>query len=70
MVVQTRKSGSKTFHLRPDTVYTAQGRLVEPGLLEVHTRVFVRAGRGFEGEMEAYQVVWGGIVTPKQTTSH
>ena len=70
MIVQTRKDGSQTFHLRADTVYTAEGRLVEAARLSVHTRVFVRAGRGFEGEMEAYQVVWGGIVTPKQTTTH
>jgi hypothetical protein len=70
MVVQTRKDGEKTFHLRADTVYTQQGRLVEADRLEVHTRVFVRAGRGFEGEMEAYQVLWGGIVSPRQTTSH
>ena len=70
MIVQTRKDGSQTFHLRSDTVYTAEGRVVELARLAVHTRVFVRAGRGFEGEMEAYQVVWGGIVTPKQTTTH
>jgi hypothetical protein len=68
MVVQTRKNGEKTFNLRPDTVYTAKGLLVEAGKLEVHMRVFVRAGNGVEGEMEAYQVLWGDIVTPKQNS--
>jgi hypothetical protein len=67
MVVQTRLDGAKTFHLRDDTLYSEEGRLVQRGRLEVHTRVFVRAGRGFEGEMEAYQIVWGGIVSPRET---
>jgi hypothetical protein len=68
MVVQTRSDGAKTFHLRTDTLFSEQGRLVQRTNLSVHTRVFVRAGRGFEGEMEAYQIVWGGIVTPRETT--
>jgi hypothetical protein len=30
----------------------------------VNERVFVRGGRNLEDEIEAYQVVWGGILRP------
>jgi hypothetical protein len=69
MIVQTRQDGQKTFHLRSDTLYSSAGRLVEHGRLAVHQRIFVRAGRGIEGEMEAYQIVWGGIVQPEDRGS-
>jgi hypothetical protein len=28
----------------------------------VNTRVFVRAGRALDGDVEAYQVMWGDVV--------
>jgi hypothetical protein len=31
----------------------------------VNTRVFVRAGKSFDNEVEAYQVVWGEILQPR-----
>ena len=62
MTVQTRNDGPKTFQLRSDTLFSAEGRVVERDKLQVHTHVFVRAGNGLYGEIEAYQVVWGDIL--------
>ena len=64
MVVQTRNDGAMAFQLRTDTLFSAEGRLVDRDKLQVHTHVFVRAGNGLYGEMEAYQVVWGDILLP------
>jgi hypothetical protein len=51
-------------NLRPDTRYIQEGIQVEAGQLKRNTRVFVRAGKDLEGEIEAYQVSWGEILTP------
>ena len=52
------RAGSRTLLLRSDTHYSAAA---EP-LLNKH--VFVRAGRNLQGALEAYQVMWGEILTP------
>ena len=51
------RSGPRTLRLRADTHYSDA---TEP-LINKH--VYVRAGRNQQGALEAYQVVWGGILT-------
>ena len=53
------RTGPRTLKLRADTHYSDA---TEP-LINKH--VFVRAGRNQQGTLEAYQVVWGGILTPQ-----
>lgn len=62
LYLQTRKFGSKSFALRDDTVFSSGGRSVEAADLGVQTRVFVRANRTYEGDLEVYHVVWGNIL--------
>lgn len=65
MVVRTRSEGRKTLQLRNDTRYTDDGRPSDTSMLEVNTRIFIRAGRGIDGELEAYQVIRGRILIPR-----
>ena len=62
LFLQTRKSGSKSFALREDTVFSQRGRSVEAAALGTQTRVFVRANRTYDGDLEVYHVVWGEIL--------
>ena len=66
LTLWTREYGVKAFALRPDTVFSDQGRKVDSKTLIPQTRVYVRAGRSYEGDLEAYQVVWGEIRTPNR----
>lgn len=60
MTIRTR-SGDRTLLLRGDTRYSEGGvRLEDAGWL-VNRHVFVRGGRTIDGELEAYQVMWGEI---------
>jgi hypothetical protein len=54
--------GERTLVLRPDTRYWCDGLRSAVEELLVNTRVFVRAGRDFEGNVEVYQAAWGAIV--------
>ncbi len=60
--IRTRTKGEKTVLLRQDTRYLSGGSPVEAAALAVNTRVFVRAGRNLENDLEAFQVVWGDIL--------
>ena len=62
LFLQTRKFGSKSFALREDTVFSNRGRSVEVAALGTQTRVFVRANRTYDGDLEVYHVVWGEIL--------
>jgi hypothetical protein len=64
LVLKT-KDGMQTLLLRPDTRYFGEGLRVDNAALSVNTRVFVRAGKNLDNEIEAYQVIWGNIVQPK-----
>jgi hypothetical protein len=66
LYLQTRKFGSKSFALRDDTIFSHAGRNVEPSDLGQQTRVFVRANRTYEGDLEVYHVVWGDILLPRR----
>jgi hypothetical protein len=62
--IRTRLDGAKTLHLRGDTRFLAHGSEVEPGILKPNTRVFIRAGKNLDSELEAYTIIWGEILVP------
>ena len=64
LVLRTRGGSPKTIWLRSDTRFLHDGRLVGPPVLKVNTRIFIRGGENLEGQVEAYQVVWGQILKP------
>ena len=64
LVLRTRGNGQKWILVRQDTRFREDGLVVKPSNLHSSTRVFVRAGPNLEGEIEAYEVVWGEILTP------
>jgi len=64
LTIRTRTEGNKQFLLRHDTRYVGEGLRTARETLARSTRVFVRAGRNFEGVVEAYQVIWGDIMKP------
>jgi hypothetical protein len=51
--------------LRKDTRYLADGQLVDAGSLQPNMRVFVQAGKDLYNDIEAYQVIWGKILSPR-----
>jgi hypothetical protein len=64
LVLRTRVDGEKWILVRHDTRFREEGLRVEPSSLQSSTRVFVRAGKNLDGEIEAYEIVWGEILTP------
>lgn len=64
LTLKTRSDGDKTILLREDTRYIGDGQRVDQSGLKRNTRIFVRAGRNLDNDIEAYQVVWGAIVQP------
>jgi hypothetical protein len=66
LTLRSRSGDHQTIRLRPDTRFSAAGQAAEPGSLRANTLVFVRAGKNLDGEVEAYQVVWGEIFHPEE----
>jgi hypothetical protein len=66
LVLRTRNAGEQTLLLRQDTRFVADGEKVPSAELKTNMRVFVRAGKDVFGHVEAYQVVWGGILLPPE----
>ena len=64
MILRTRFDGYKTIALRLDTRYLEDGVVSEWERLHPNTRVAIRAGRNFEGNVEVYQIIWGSV-TPR-----
>jgi hypothetical protein len=64
LVLHTR-AGDQSVLLREETRYLENGEVVNSGDLKLNTRVCVRAGKDLYGEVEAYQVIWGGILDPR-----
>ncbi len=64
MLLATRTNGEMEIVLRDDTRYLGQGQDVGFAGMKVNARVSVRAGRNLDDVVEAYQVMWGGILTP------
>lgn len=67
LVLRTRREGEKTVLLRTDTRYLEEGSLVEARDLKPNTRVFIRAGKNLDDQIEAYQIIWGEILEPVQS---
>ena len=65
LVLHTKEAGDLTILLRQDTRFLENGEIVERATLAPNMRVFVRGGRSLYGEVEAYQVIWGEILTPR-----
>ena len=66
LTLKLRSGEHKLIHLRPDTRFLEEGTVASPGTLRASTLVFVRAGKNLEDEVEAFQVVWGGILHPEE----
>jgi hypothetical protein len=64
-VLRTRGGGEQIIYLRPDTRYMQDGGLVAASSLRSNLRVYVRGSQNLDGEVEAYQVVWGHILEPE-----
>lgn len=64
LLLRTRADGEKWILLNRDTMYRENGLQVESSYLTSSTRVFVRAGANLDGEIQAYEVVWGEILSP------
>ena len=64
LMLHTRADGVKTIVLRLDTRYLDGGMLADAADLKPNTRVFIRAGRNLDDQIEAYQVIWGDILEP------
>ena len=64
VVLHTRLDGLKTVLLRLDTRYLESGTVVDAADLKPTTRVFVRAGKNLDDQVEAYQIIWGDIMDP------
>ena len=60
--IKTRSDGEKTILRRNDTRYLSGGAPVDAAALAVNTRVFIRASKNLENDLEAFQVVWGEIL--------
>ncbi len=67
VVLWTRGQRKVPFILRPDTIFSDNGVPVGVKALTPQTRVFLRAGRSFEGGLEVYQIVWGDILFPNRS---
>lgn len=66
LVLRTRDDAEKIILLREDTRFLDSGIPVDYSRLAVNTRVFIRGGKNFENDLEAYQVIWGEIPGPKR----
>lgn len=64
LFLRSRSGERQTLRLRPDTRYFAEGQTADSGSLRANTVVFVRARKNVDDEVEAYQVIWGGILRP------
>ena len=64
LMLRMRTNEHRAIHLRSDTRFLSEGQSLDRSSLEVNTRVFIRAGKNLDDEIEAYQVVWGSILEP------
>lgn len=64
LLLRMRANERKTIRLRTDTSYLGGGQALEKRNLQVNTRVYIRAGRDWNDQVEAYQVIWGDMLEP------
>jgi hypothetical protein len=65
VLLHTREAGDFSILLRKDTRFLEDGQQVDAERLKPMMRVFVRAGKDVYQQVEAYQVIWGTILTPQ-----
>jgi hypothetical protein len=65
LTLRTRAGVEQTILLRQDTRYLENGEITAIAALKPTMRVFVRAGKNVYGDVEGYQVAWGGILEVK-----
>lgn len=65
VVLHTRVTGEQSILLRADTRYLQEGEIVEAKDLKPNMRVYIRAGRNLYDQVEAYQIIWGSIMSPR-----
>ena len=63
--IRTRTEGLKDLRLRADTRYLDHGDAVAREKLLPGMRVYLRAGIGWDDDLEIYQVTWGEILSPR-----
>ena len=66
VVLHTRESGDMSLLLRTDTRFLRDGEAVEAKDLRPNVRVYIRAGKNLYDQVEAYQIIWGTILQPRQ----
>ena len=66
LTLRSRSGDRQSILLRPDTHFLAEGQLMDRGSLRANTKVFVRAGKNLDEQVEAYQVIWGEILDSDQ----
>jgi len=66
VVLHTRDSGDMSLLLRADTRFLRDGEPVEAKDLQPNVRVYIRAGKNLYDQVEAYQIIWGTILQPRQ----
>jgi hypothetical protein len=64
VVLRGRDGSDRTILLREDTRFLDSGETADLGNLAPNMRVFIRAGKDLYGEVEAYQIIRGGILQP------
>ncbi|MGH9673316.1 MAG: alpha/beta hydrolase [Bryobacteraceae bacterium] len=60
--LRIRGRADQFLRLRPDTTFTFGGLPAQASWVPMNAQVFVRAGRSFDGDLEAYHIVWGHIL--------
>jgi hypothetical protein len=65
VVLHTREAGDQSILLRADTRFLQDGETVDAKDLKPNMRVYVRAGKNLYEEVEAYQIIWGNILSPR-----
>lgn len=65
IMLRAQGKGPTRIALREDTRFLGNGDELSAADLPMNARVFVRAGKNLDGEIEAYQVVWGSILIPR-----
>jgi hypothetical protein len=65
LFLHQREGGDQEILLRPDTRCANNGETVAANNLKPNMHVFVRAAKNEAGETEAYQVLWGSMLTAK-----
>ena len=64
LVLRTRTEPEKLIKLREDTRFLDSGLPAGANDVAVNTRVFIRGGKNFENDLEAFQVIWGQLEGP------